>query len=42
MDERKVELIPEEHCDIPVGYWVDVRVNMPSNSIYNQKKAENE
>ncbi|WP_442512652.1 phage tail fiber protein [Providencia vermicola] len=34
---EKVELTPGEPCDIPVGHWVDVRVNMPSNSIYNQK-----
>ncbi|MCB4826058.1 hypothetical protein LHV16_02195 [Providencia rettgeri] len=38
--DGKVELTPGEPCDIPVGHWVDVRVNMPSNSIYNQKQAE--
>ncbi|BBU96302.1 hypothetical protein KYI78_05115 [Providencia rettgeri] len=38
----KVELTPGEPCDIPTGHWVDVRVNMPSNSIYNQKQAEAE
>ncbi|HDN2510184.1 TPA: hypothetical protein P1K35_000319 [Providencia rettgeri] len=40
--DGKVELTPGELCDIPVGHWVDVRVNMPSNSIYNQKQAEAE
>ncbi|HEM8293249.1 TPA: hypothetical protein U2M59_002543 [Providencia stuartii] len=40
--DGKVELTPGEPCDIPVGHWVDVRVNMPSNSIYNQKQAESE
>nr|WP_307863021.1 hypothetical protein [Providencia rettgeri] len=29
-------------CDIPNGHWIDVCVNMPSNSIYNQKQAEAE
>lgn len=42
VDGEKVELTPGEPCDIPVGHWVDVRVNMPSNSIYNQKQAEAE
>ncbi|ENR5392270.1 hypothetical protein PWM41_002280 [Providencia rettgeri] len=40
--DGKVELTPGEPCDIPVGHWIDVRVNMPSNSIYNQKQAEAE
>ncbi|HEM8304971.1 TPA: hypothetical protein U2M51_001178 [Providencia rettgeri] len=40
--DGKIELTPGEPCDIPVGHWVDVRVNMPSNSIYNQKQAEAE
>nr|ELR5114319.1 cell envelope integrity protein TolA [Providencia stuartii] len=38
----KVELTPGEPCDIPRGHWIDVRVNMPSNSIYNLKQAEAE
>ena len=42
VDGKKVELTPGEPCDIPVGHWVDVRVNMPSNSLYNQKQAEAE
>ncbi len=42
VDGEKVELTPGEPCDIPVGHWVDVRVNMPSNSLYNQKQAEAE
>lgn len=40
--DGKVELTPGEPCDIPNGHWIDVRVNMPSNSIYNQKQAEAE
>ncbi|EML7932231.1 hypothetical protein V9948_002686 [Providencia rettgeri] len=40
--DGKVELTPGALCDIPRGHWVDVRVNMPSNSIYNQKQAEAE
>ena len=40
-DER-VELENGAPVDIPAGHWVDVRVNMPSNSIYNQKQAEAE
>nr|WP_282562931.1 MULTISPECIES: hypothetical protein [Providencia] len=38
--DGKVELTPGEPYDIPNGHWIDVRVNMPSNSIYNQKQAE--
>ncbi|WP_339389450.1 hypothetical protein [Moellerella wisconsensis] len=40
-DER-VELENGAPVDIPAGHWIDVRVNMPSNSIYNQKQAEAE
>ncbi|WP_272664715.1 MULTISPECIES: phage tail fiber protein [Providencia] len=40
--DGKVELTPGALCDIPRGHWIDVRVNMPSNSIYNQKQAEAE
>lgn len=42
VDGEMVELTPGEPCDIPNGHWIDVRVNMPSNSIYNQKLAEAE
>ncbi|MEX7536410.1 hypothetical protein SGI37_05100 [Providencia rettgeri] len=42
MDEKGDEIESEAPCDIPNGHWVDVRVNMPSNSIYNQKQAEAE
>ncbi|MEI9600577.1 hypothetical protein V5030_15360 [Moellerella wisconsensis] len=38
-DER-VELENGAPVDIPAGHWIDVRVNMPSNSIYNQRQAE--
>ncbi|WP_339389466.1 hypothetical protein [Moellerella wisconsensis] len=40
-DER-VELENGAPVDIPAGHWVDVRVNMPEQSIYNQKQAEAE
>ncbi|QIC15754.1 hypothetical protein G3341_08720 [Providencia vermicola] len=38
----KVEREDYEYCDIPNGHWIDVRVNMPSSSIYNLKQAEAE
>lgn len=31
-----------EPCDVPESRWIDMRVEMPSNSIYNQKQAEAE
>ncbi|WP_321157926.1 pyocin knob domain-containing protein [Providencia stuartii] len=31
-----------EPCDVPESRWIDVRVEMPVNSIYNLKKAEAE
>ncbi len=40
-DER-VELENGAPVDIPAGHWIDVRVNMPEQSIYNQKQAEAE
>ncbi|HHR6399583.1 TPA: hypothetical protein ACS74D_000197 [Providencia alcalifaciens] len=40
MDEKGNELESYAPCDIPAGHWIDVRVNMPSDSIYNQKLAE--
>ncbi|MEQ5184048.1 hypothetical protein ABN222_05890 [Providencia alcalifaciens] len=42
MDEKGNELESYAPCDIPAGHWIDVRVNMPSDSIYNQKLAEAE
>ena len=35
-----MELEAGEPIDIPNGHWIDVRVNMPSDSLYNQKQAE--
>ncbi|EKT65943.1 hypothetical protein [Providencia alcalifaciens] len=29
-----------EPCDVPESRWIDMRVEMPPNSIYNQKLAE--
>ncbi|WP_247605221.1 hypothetical protein [Providencia rettgeri] len=29
-----------EPCDVPESRWIDMRVEMPPNSIYNQKQAE--
>ncbi|MDD9340884.1 MAG: hypothetical protein PV362_14805 [Providencia heimbachae] len=40
IDGKLVELEAGEPIDIPNGHWIDVRVNMPSNSLYNQKQAE--
>ncbi|EKT54500.1 hypothetical protein OOC_13109 [Providencia rettgeri Dmel1] len=40
LDENDIEREDYDYCDIPNGHWIDVRVNMPSNSIYNQKQAE--
>ncbi|HHR6575334.1 TPA: hypothetical protein ACS8DH_002824, partial [Providencia alcalifaciens] len=40
MDENGDELESYAPVDIPNGHWIDVRVNMPSDSIYNQKLAE--
>nr|ELR5111559.1 hypothetical protein [Providencia stuartii] len=31
-----------EPCDVPESRWIDMRVEMPSNSIYNLKRAEAE
>ncbi|EOH0490271.1 hypothetical protein ACPS97_001014 [Providencia rettgeri] len=31
-----------EPCDVPESRWIDMRVEMPPNSIYNQKQAEAE
>nr|ELR5167149.1 hypothetical protein [Providencia rettgeri] len=42
MDENGNELESYTPCDIPNGHWIDIRVQMPSNSIYNQKQAEAE
>ncbi|MGO2347414.1 MAG: HK97-gp10 family putative phage morphogenesis protein [Providencia sp.] len=40
MDVNGNELESYTPCDIPNGHWIDVRVNMPSDSLYNQKQAE--
>ncbi|MEX9950565.1 hypothetical protein AB7X11_18885, partial [Providencia alcalifaciens] len=40
LDENNIEREDYDYCDIPNGHWIDVRVNMPSDSIYNQKLAE--
>ncbi|HHR6448328.1 TPA: hypothetical protein ACS78A_001488 [Providencia alcalifaciens] len=42
MDENGDELESYAPVDIPNGHWIDVRVNMPSDSIYNQKLLEAE
>uniref|UniRef100_UPI003FA7AA1E phage tail fiber protein n=1 Tax=Providencia sp. PROV111 TaxID=2949822 RepID=UPI003FA7AA1E len=31
-----------EPCDVPESRWIDMRVEMPPNSLYNQKHAEAE
>ncbi|EEB46196.1 hypothetical protein PROVALCAL_02040, partial [Providencia alcalifaciens DSM 30120] len=42
LDENNIEREDYDYCDIPNGHWIDVRVNMPSDSIYNQKLLEAE
>lgn len=37
MDENGNEIESYSPCDIPNGHWVDVRVQMPEQSIYNIK-----
>ncbi|MEQ5709937.1 hypothetical protein ABN327_20215, partial [Providencia huaxiensis] len=43
-DEEGVPVYFEnyEPCDVPESRWIDMRVEMPVNSIYNQKQAEAE
>lgn len=41
-DENGNELESYALCDIPNGHWVDVRVQMPEDSIYNQAVAKAE
>ncbi len=42
VDGKIVELSAGEPVDIPNGHWLDVRVQMPSNSAYNIRQAEQE
>ncbi|HGV9232409.1 TPA: hypothetical protein ACNOH1_002660 [Providencia rettgeri] len=41
-DEEGVPVYFEnyEPCDVPESRWIDMRVEMPPNSLYNQKQAE--
>ncbi|MGV2934142.1 hypothetical protein ACIPUA_03650 [Providencia sp. AGC89] len=43
-DEEGVPVYFEnyEPCDVPESCWIDMRVEMPPNSLYNQKQAEAE
>ncbi|CAB5644472.1 hypothetical protein [Providencia rettgeri] len=43
-DEEGVPVYFEnyEPCDVPESRWIDMRVEMPLNSLYNQKQAEAE
>lgn len=43
-DEEGVPVYFEnyEPCDVPESCWIDMRVEMPPNSTYNQKQAEAE
>ncbi|EOE1542902.1 hypothetical protein [Providencia rettgeri] len=43
-DEEGVPVYFEnyEPCDVPESRWIDMRVEMPPNSFYNQKQAEAE
>lgn len=42
IDEEGVPVYFEnyEPCDVPESRWIDMRVEMPPNSLYNQKQAE--
>ncbi|WP_239466025.1 hypothetical protein [Providencia rettgeri] len=44
VDEEGVPVYFEnyEPCDVPESRWIDMRVEMPPNSTYNQKQAEAE
>ncbi len=42
VDGKIVELSAGDFVDIPNGHWLDVRVQMPSNSVYNIRQAEQE
>ncbi|MBG5893237.1 pyocin knob domain-containing protein [Providencia rettgeri] len=41
-DEEGVPVYFENYelCDVPESRWIDMRVEMPPNSLYNQKQAE--
>lgn len=41
-DENGNELESDAPCDIPDGHWVDVRVHMPDDSIFNTNKRSME
>lgn len=43
-DEEGVPVYFEnyEPCDVPESRWIDMRVEMPPNSLYNQKQADAE
>lgn len=40
VDDERGELENGAPVDISARHWIDVRVNMPNNSIYNQMQAE--
>uniref|UniRef100_A0A3B0MGE6 Phage tail protein C-terminal domain-containing protein n=1 Tax=Arsenophonus endosymbiont of Trialeurodes vaporariorum TaxID=235567 RepID=A0A3B0MGE6_9GAMM len=42
IDENPVHHVDGEPCDIPPSTWVDVRVEMPDDSICNQQQAQKE
>ncbi|WP_279625376.1 hypothetical protein [Xenorhabdus eapokensis] len=42
MDGEKVYYADGEPCDIPIGTRLDVRVQMPENSIWNQQQRLSE
>lgn len=42
VDGNGNELESDAPCDIPEGHWVDIRVQMPEDSIFNIRKREYE
>ncbi|MFS1582895.1 MAG: hypothetical protein ACL7AY_08810 [Candidatus Arsenophonus phytopathogenicus] len=40
--DGKAYYVDGEQCDIPPSTWLDIRVEMPANSIWHQRQAQNE
>ncbi|MCM7929282.1 phage tail protein, partial [Enterobacter hormaechei] len=39
-DEGEIVKAKGEPMDVPVNSWIDVRLDMPENSIWNQRQKE--
>lgn len=42
IDGKPIYYTDGEQCDIPMSTWLDMRVGMPANSIWNQQQAQKE